>query len=172
MGDKVIAKQLADECGLPLVPGTEDSTDSLEEAQALPRSSACHHAQGCLRRWWPRHARGAHHEQSPRRSSRLLRALAAFGNGKMFLERYVEAPRHIEVQILADGEGNVVHLAGAASVCSAATRRLWARSPATSTPIFASAYDDAVKLAKHINYRNAGTVEFMVDKEGATISLR
>ena len=86
----------------------------------------------------------------------------------MFLERYVEAPRHIEVQILADGEGNVVHLAERDCSVQRRHQKVVELAPAAflDDDLRKTLHDDAVRLAKHINYRNAGTVEFMVDKEG------
>ena len=142
MGDKVIAKQLANECGLPLVPGTEDSTDSLEEAQAFAEEFGM---PIMLKAAFGGGGRGMRvvrtMSELPEAFTRASsEALAAFGNGKMFLERYVEAPRHIEVQILADGEGTWCTSPSATAPCSAATRRLWSSLPRrTSTPIFASA---------------------------------
>ena len=130
MGDKVIAKQLAKECGLPLVPGTEDSTDSVEEAQAFAEEFGM---PIMLKAAFGGGGRGMRvvrtMSELPEAFTRASsEALAAFGDGRMFLERYVEAPRHIEVQILADSDGNVVHLAERdCSACSAATRR-WSSS--------------------------------------------
>ena len=170
MGDKVIAKQLANECGLPLVPGTEDSTDSLEEAQAFAEEFGM---PIMLKAAFGGGGRGMRvvrtMSELPEAFTRASsEALAAFGNGKMFLERYVEAPRHIEVQILADGEGNVVHLAERDCSVQRRHQKVVELAPAAylDADLRKRLHDDAVKLAKHINYRNAGTVEFMVDKEG------
>jgi pyruvate carboxylase len=95
-------------------------------------------------------------------------SLAAFGDGRMFLERYVEAPRHIEVQILADGHGNVVHLGERDCSVQRRHQKVVELAPAAmlSDQLRKTLHDDACRLAKHVNYRNAGTVEFMVDKEG------
>ena len=85
----------------------------------------------------------------------------------MFLERYVEAPRHIEVRV-ADGEGNVVHLAERDCSVQRRHQKVVELAPAAylDDELRKTLHDDAVRLAKHVNYRNAGTVEFMVDKEG------
>ena len=95
-------------------------------------------------------------------------AAAAFGDGRMFVEKYVEDPRHIEVQILADNYGNVVHLHE--RDCSVQRRHQKvveiAPAPGLDPAVAAALHSDAVKLARHVGYRNAGTVEFMVAKDG------
>lgn len=95
-------------------------------------------------------------------------AKAAFGDGSMFVEKYVEDPRHIEIQILADSYGNVVHLYE--RDCSVQRRHQKvveiAPAPSLAQEIKNRLYADAVKLCQHVGYRNAGTVEFMVDKHG------
>ena len=95
-------------------------------------------------------------------------ALAAFGDGAMFVEKFVEDPRHIEIQILADNYGNVIHLYE--RDCSVQRRHQKvveiAPAPNLDDDVKQKLYADAVKLAKHCGYRNAGTVEFMVDKYG------
>ena len=95
-------------------------------------------------------------------------ARSAFGDGSMFVEKYVEDPRHIEIQIFADSYGNVVHLYE--RDCSVQRRHQKvveiAPAPNLDQKVKQALYDDAVKLAKHVGYRNAGTVEFMVDKYG------
>ena len=170
MGDKVIAKSLAKECGLPLVPGTDNSTDNVEEAEEFAKEFGMPIMLKAAMGGGGRGMRivrtmGELREAFTRASSE---ALSAFGDGRMFLERYVEAPRHIEVQILADGHGNVVHLHE--RDCSVQRRHQkvveLAPAPILDQALRKTLHDDAVRLAKHVNYRNAGTVEFMVDKEG------
>ena len=170
MGDKVIAKQLAQECGLPLVPGTEDSTDSLEEAQAFAEEFGM---PIMLKAAFGGGGRGMRvvrtMSELPEAFTRASsEALAAFGNGKMFLERYVEAPRHIEVQILADGEGNVVHLAERDCSVQRRHQKIIEEAPAPGlTEAQRRALGDAaVRAARAIDYRGAGTVEFLFSPEG------
>ena len=95
-------------------------------------------------------------------------AQSAVGDVIMFLVRYVEAPRHIEVQSLADNYGNGVLLGE--RDCSGQRRHQkvveLAPAPNLDPVLRQRLFDDAVALAKHVNYRNAGTVEFMVDKQG------
>ena len=96
-------------------------------------------------------------------------AAAAFGDGRMFCEKLVEDPRHIEVQILADNHGGVVHLYE--RDCSVQRRHQKvveiAPAPNLAEETRAALHRDAVALAKAVNYRNAGTVEFMVGKDGS-----
>ena len=94
-------------------------------------------------------------------------ALSAFGNGEMFIERYMEKPRHIEVQILGDREGNVVHLFERDCSVQRRHQKVVEIAPGINLPadLEKSLYDDAVRLCSEVGYENAGTVEFLVDKE-------
>ncbi len=95
-------------------------------------------------------------------------ALAAFGNGAMFIEKFVERPRHIEVQILGDRAGNVVHLFE--RDCSVQRRHQKvveiAPAPNLDPAVRERMTIDAVRLCQHVGYENAGTVEFLVDEAG------
>jgi pyruvate carboxylase len=95
-------------------------------------------------------------------------AESAFGDGTMFIERYVERPRHIEVQILADASGDVVHLFERDCSVQRRHQKVVEVAPAVhlDDTIRAALTRDAVTLARHTGYRNAGTVEFLVDGEG------
>jgi len=170
MGDKVIAKRKATEAGLPLVPGTDSATsnvqDALKFAETFGMPIMLKAAMGGGGRGMRVVKEFSELEDAFKRAS--SEAATAFGDGRMFLERYVEAPRHIEVQILADAYGNVVHLGE--RDCSVQRRHQkvveLAPAPNLDPELRQRLFDDAVALAKHVNYRNAGTVEFMVDKEG------
>ena len=95
-------------------------------------------------------------------------AKAAFGDGRVFVERYVENPRHVEVQILADHHGNVVHLGERDCSVQRRHQKVVEMAPAVNldATVRARLHADAVKLARHVGYRNAGTVEFMVAADG------
>ena len=170
MGDKVIAKAKAKECGLPLVPGTEEATadvnDALEFAKEFGMPIMLKAAMGGGGRGMRVVKEYSELEDAFKRAS--SEAQTAFGDGRMFLERYVEAPRHIEVQILADNYGNVVHLGERDCSVQRRHQKVVELAPAPNLdPVLRQRlFDDAVALAKHVNYRNAGTVEFMVDKQG------
>lgn len=95
-------------------------------------------------------------------------ALAAFGNGSLFLEKFIERPRHIEVQILGDKYGNVVHLYERDCSVQRRHQKVIEVAPAPNLPseIRDAMTRDAVKLAKHVGYENAGTVEYLLDENG------
>ena len=163
MGDKVVCKAQAKACGLPLVPGTEYATDDVEtegwnSAKEFGMPLMLKAAMGG----------GGRGMRVVREQSEVAQAFArasseaktAFGDGRMFIERYVEAPRHIEVQIMADGVGNVIHLGE--RDCSVQRRHQkvveMAPAPCLDEDLRKRLHEDAVKLAKHVNYRNR-TVE-------------
>ncbi len=95
-------------------------------------------------------------------------ALAAFGDGSVFIERYVSKPRHIEVQILGDGKGNVRHLYDRDCSVQRRYQKVVETAPAMNLPekTRQGILDDAVRLTSGANYLNAGTVEFLVDEHG------
>ena len=95
-------------------------------------------------------------------------ALNAFGDGRCFVEKYVDRPRHIEVQCLGDGTGNVIHLFDRDCSVQRRHQKVIETAPATglSRETREKIFQDACRLLALNNYRNAGTVEFLVDKDG------
>ena len=113
LGDKTAARKLAEKAGVPIVPGTENpSTDPSEAEAARPKHRVSADHQGGVRRRRARHAGGEESWRNCRRKLAEARqeAGAAFGKGAVFLERYIQRAQHIEVQILGDSHGNLVHL--------------------------------------------------------------
>lgn len=94
-------------------------------------------------------------------------ALQAFGNGTVFVERFLVKPKHIEVQLLGDSHGNVVHLYERDCSVQRRHQKIIELAPAKELPqdVRDNILKDAVKLAKSVNYRNAGTAEFLVDQQ-------
>lgn len=94
-------------------------------------------------------------------------AKSAFGNGTVFVERFLDKPKHIEVQLLGDNHGNVVHLYERDCSVQRRHQKVVELAPAKDLPIETrdAILADAVKLAKSVNYRNAGTAEFLVDQQ-------
>ena len=92
-------------------------------------------------------------------------AKSAFGDGTVFIERFLERPRHIEVQILADGQGNTIHLFERDCSVQRRHQKVVEVAPALHLPeeVRQAMLADAIRLAKHVHYRNAGTCEFLVD---------
>ena len=95
-------------------------------------------------------------------------AKSAFGDGTVFIERFLERPRHIEVQILADAQGNTIHLFERDCSVQRRHQKVVEVAPATHLPeeVRQAILNDAIKLAKSVGYRNAGTAEFLVDQVG------
>lgn len=95
-------------------------------------------------------------------------AKSAFGDGTVFIERFLERPRHIEVQLLADAQGNTIHLFERDCSVQRRHQKVVEVAPATHLPeeVRQAILADAIKLAKSVGYRNAGTAEFLVDQMG------
>lgn len=168
MGNKLAARDLAEEAGVPIVPGSphirrvEDAAAEAERIgyPLLTKAAAGGGGRGI------RVVRGPEDLASSFQSA-SAEAEAAFGDGTVYLERYVERGRHIEVQVLADHHGNVVHLGD--RDCSMQRRYQKIVEEAPASLIRPEAQDElrvaAVELARRIGYRNAGTVEFIYDED-------
>lgn len=168
MGDKVEARSLAISAGVPVVPGTDSPISSLREAQTFAQTygfpiifKAAYGGGG----------RGMRvvreiEELEENYQRAYSEALAAFGNGALFIEKFIEKPRHIEVQILGDKYGNVVHLYERDCSIQRRHQKVVEIAPAFQLDphLRARLHADAVSLAKLVGYENAGTVEFLVDK--------
>ncbi len=169
MGDKVLARGLAKEAGLPLLPGTEaeiSDQDALDAALKIGFPilvKAAGGGGGIGIRLVPTA------EDLPEALERA-RSLAqsAFGNPQVYLEKYLEGPSHVEVQILADQHGNAVHLFERDCSIQRRNQKLIEETPCAkiNKKQRQEMYDAALALVKHIKYTNAGTVEFLLDKSG------
>ena len=95
-------------------------------------------------------------------------AKSAFGDGTVFIERFLERPRHIEVQLLGDAQGNVVHLFERDCSVQRRHQKVVEVAPAMNLPdeVRQAILNDAIRLAQAVQYRNAGTAEFLVDQMG------
>ncbi|MEG0133827.1 MAG: ATP-grasp domain-containing protein, partial [Clostridium sp.] len=168
MGNKSNAIALMKKGSVPVVPGSEGSLSCFDECKSVAKEigypvmiKAAHGGGGRGIRivWDPKDLEKEYHNA---RSE----AQAAFGNGEVYLEKYVVEPRHIEIQILADEKGNVVHLGE--RDCSIQRRNQKvieeAPSPSLCKNLRKKMGEAAVNAAKAVNYSNAGTVEFLVDK--------
>ena len=171
LGNKLSARRLAEKAGVPVVPATgalpADAGAVRELATAIGYPLM-------LKASWGGGGRGMRRIES---ESRLLdhveagrrEAQAAFGNDEVYLEKLVERARHVEVQILGDGHGNVVHLFERDCSMQRRNQKLVERAPAPylGEAERAALCDAAVRLARAANYVCAGTVEFLMDVEGA-----
>ncbi|KAK3242624.1 hypothetical protein CYMTET_47688 [Cymbomonas tetramitiformis] len=171
MGDKTAARVIAQECEIPVIPGTDEAVTTSDQAVAFVEQSGLPVILKAAMGGGGRGMRVVREKDElvdlfQRASSE---ALAAFGDGRMFIERFIEKPRHIEVQIMADNYGNVVHLHERDCSVQRRHQKVVEMAPSEGLPdeTKAAIFADAVKLCKHIDYRCAGTVEFLVDEDGS-----
>ena len=170
MGDKVEARRAAIAAGVQVVPGTDEPVEHVEDAiefcnkHGLPVIFKAAFGGGGKGMRVVRNFDEL--EENFRRAQ--SEAKAAFGNGQMFIERFIERPRHIEVQLMGDEHGNVVHLFD--RDCSIQRRHQKvveiAPAPNLDPKIRENITSDALKLANFVKYQNAGTAEFLVDQQG------
>jgi pyruvate carboxylase len=170
-GDKTAAREIAIENNVPVVPGTDGPVRTLAEAKAFIDSGVGYPviikaAMGGGGRGMRVVTKAEELDESFSRAS--SEALAAFGDGTVFIERYVAKPRHIEVQILGDGQGNVLHLYHRDCSVQRRHQKVLETAPAVGLPPATekAIIEDAVRLTKAAKYKNAGTVEFLVDQQG------
>lgn len=168
MGDKITARKIASDEKVPLVPGSEGAVSDVEASvvadeigyPVMIKASAGGGGKG-MRLVWKK--------EDFESSLRMARseARSAFGDDSVFIERFVEQPRHIEIQILADSHGNTLYLFE--RECSIQRRHQKVIEEAPSIAISAKTRkkmgEVAVKIAKAVNYRGAGTVEFIMDQK-------
>jgi acetyl-CoA carboxylase biotin carboxylase subunit len=171
LGDKVAARELARKADVPVVPGSDGAVDdekrALDVAQSIGYPVIIKAAAG----GGGRGMRVARNEPSLLAGFHAARseAEAAFGDGTVYLEKFVENPRHIEVQILADRHGKILHLGERDCSIQRRHQKLIEESPSPSlTPdLRASICAAAVRVARAANYTNAGTVEFLLGRDGS-----
>lgn len=170
MGDKIAARQSAISANVKVVPGTDKPVEDTAEAVAFCEK---HGLPVIFKAAYGGGGRGmrvvkdmSEVEENFQRAS--SEAKAAFGNGAMFIERFIVRPRHIEVQLLGDKAGNVVHLYERDCSVQRRHQKVVEVAPAANLDpkVRQAMLADAVRLAKHVGYENAGTVEFLLDESG------
>ena len=170
MGDKLQAKRIAADAGVPTIPGRPEAMESADAAAEAAADIGYPVLLKAQAGGGGRGMRIARDEAECRAGfeQAVREAEAAFADGRVFVEKYLERPRHIEVQILADGHGSVVHLGERECSIQRRYQKVIEEAPSPFvTPEMRSAMGQAaVSLAKAIGYRSAGTVEFVVDASG------
>lgn len=169
MGSKIAAKQAAKKFNVPMVPGTEDPIGSVEEALGIGRRIGYPILIKASAGGGGKGMRVVNEEAELEEQMRMAKseALSAFGNDDVFIEKYVGAPRHIEIQILADQHGNCVYLFERECSIQRRHQKLVEEAPSSClTPDIRKAMgESAVAVAKACNYHGAGTIEFLVDED-------
>ncbi len=171
MGDKATARRLAKEAGVPTVPGTPDTIDDPEEALAAAEAIGFPVIIKATAGGGGKGMRVAHDAEQFQQLFTLAQneALAAFGNGAVYVEKYLTSPRHVEIQVLGDTHGAVVHLGERDCTVQRRHQKLIEESPSPAlTPELRRRMGEAaVRLAAAINYVGAGTLEFLLDRDGS-----
>jgi acetyl-CoA carboxylase biotin carboxylase subunit len=168
MGDKITAKETARKAGVPLTPGGKGIIKSPEEALAVAKEIKYPVIIKATAGGGGKGMRICHNDVTLVNSLKMAQAEAEanFKNPNVYIERYVNDPRHVEFQILADYHGNIIHLGE--RDCSVQRRHQKlieeSPSPALSEKLRRKMGEAAVKCAKAANYRGVGTVEFLLDK--------
>jgi len=171
MGDKMMAKDSARKAGLPVIPGSKAVIKSKEEALKVAKEMKYPVIVKAAAGGGGKGMRVCHNDV--RLVSALLTAQreaeAAFGNPDVYIEKYIEKPRHIEIQILADEHGHILHLGERDCTIQRRHQKLIEEtpSPVVDHRLRKKMGDAAVKCAKAIGYVNAGTIEFLVDEDGS-----
>jgi len=168
MGDKAFAKETMKKNEVPVIPGSDGVVDNLEEAKGLAKeigypviikASAGGGGKGMRIVW---------EESEFQKAFQTARteAEAAFANGDVYIEKFIENPRHIEIQVMGDQHGNVYHYGERDCSIQRRHQKLIEESPspAVDEDLRTSMGDAAVKGAQSVNYEGAGTIEFLLDK--------
>jgi propionyl-CoA carboxylase alpha chain len=169
MGDKIESKKLAQKAGVNMVPGHLAAIADAEEAVMIARKVGYPVMIKASAGGGGKGMRIAHNDAETRDGFRSAtsEARSSFGDERVFIEKFVEQPRHIEIQVLGDAHGNVIHLGE--RECSIQRRHQKvieeAPSPFLDAKTRAAMGAQAVALAKAVDYRSAGTVEFIVDSK-------
>lgn len=170
LGDKNAARAMAKECGVPIVPGSDGLIESESQALACARKIGYPVLVKASAGGGGRGIRQANDDRQLRRALQEAsrEAATAFGVADVYIEKFIENPRHVEAQLLADNYGNAIHLWE--RDCSIQRRRQklveLTPAPAMTLEKRKALCESAVRIAKAAGYTNAGTVEFIVDSKG------
>jgi len=170
MGDKARAKETAAKAGVPVIPGSKGTIQSEQEAFKTASRMGYPVRLKATAGGGGRGIRVVHSEDDLASQIKIATAEAesAFGNGELYIEKEIEEPRHIEIQLLGDEHGHYVHLGERECSVQRRNQKLIEESPSVAvTPAIRHKMGEAaVKLARAVGYANAGTVEFLLDTKG------
>ncbi len=167
MGDKIEAKRTAKALGIPVVPGSEGGVSEIGEAKALARDIGYPVIIKATAGGGGRGMKVAHNETELEVAIQTAQteAKAAFGNGDVYLEKYLEKPRHIEIQVLGDGQGRAVHLGERDCSLQRRHQKVWeeAFSPALNTAQRVEIGGRVAGAMEKLGYEGVGTIEFLYE---------
>jgi len=170
MGDKAVAKDTVKKAGVPIVPGSDGPVESEVAAVKVARSIGYPVIIKAVAGGGGRGMRIAHNDVSLAKEYHVARneAEKAFGNGAIYLEKYIERPRHIEFQVLGDSHGKLVHLGERDCSVQRRHQKLIEESPSPflTADLRKKMGKAALRAAASVEYENAGTIEFLVDPKG------
>ena len=169
MGDKISARQAVIKQGVPILPGTKEGVKTVEDAVKVAKEIGFPVIIKATAGGGGRGMKIVHSQAALPNAFATARAEAqsGFGNPEVYIERYCEKPRHVEIQILGDKHGNVIHLGERDCSIQRRHQKLIEEAPSTVvTPEIRKAMGDAaVRAAAAVGYNSVGTVEFLVDKQ-------
>ncbi len=171
MGDKASARKLAIELGVPVIPGSKGAVEDPEEALAIAKKIEFPVIIKAAAGGGGKGMRVAEDISAFAQAFQLARneALAAFGNSEVYVEKFLGRPRHVEIQVMGDQTGKVMHVGERDCSIQRRHQKLIEESPSPGIngDLREQLGASAVGLAKHINYVGAGTVEFLIDEDGS-----
>lgn len=170
LGDKAQAKETMKEAGVPVIRGSDGAIANIHAAHTLANDLGYPVMVKASAGGGGRGIRIVHSEEQLEAQMTAARqeALACFGNDEIYIEKFIESPKHIEIQILADNYGDVIHLGERDCSMQRRNQKVLeeAPSPIMTEELRKRMGEAAVKAAKVCGYRNAGTIEFLVDSKG------
>ena len=170
MGDKISSKQIAIAAGVPIIPGVDHAMKTAEEAKAVAKQVGYPVMLKASNGGGGRGMRIVYRESDMDREFKeaIDESKKAFGDDQVFIEKYLRGPKHVEVQVLGDHYGNIVHLYDRDCSVQRRHQKVVEYAPAFSVPEKTRKliFESALKLCHKVGYRNAGTCEFLVDLEG------
>ena len=169
MGDKISSKQMAIEADVPIIPGVDHAVHGLEEVTKIADQVGYPVMLKASNGGGGRGMRIVHSaEEMPKEYAEARdESKKAFGDDQIFVEKYLKSPKHIEVQIIGDQYGHVIHLYDRDCSVQRRHQKVVEYAPAFSVPdkVRAQIFEASIRLAKHVGYKNAGTLEFLVDAD-------
>lgn len=170
VGNKSMARKMMVEAGVPVIPGTKDIINSVEEGKIMANEvtypiiiKASNGGGGRGMRIVPCEDEFEQHYHNAKSE-----AMACFGNDDVYIEKFIEDPKHIEVQLIGDDFGNVIHLYERDCSFQRRNQKMLEEAPCfvLSETIRNNMCNDAIKACQHVGYNSVGTIEFLLDKSG------